>query len=150
MNQKAKQTILVFGTFDLIHEGHLSFFEQARKLSQNPLLVVSIARDQNVKKIKGQRPRNSEQSRRRQIAKLPQVDLAVLGGLRNHIPHIVKINPDYIALGYDQKAYVKGLRQDLRQAGILPKILRLKPFKPKVYKTSILRAKVMDKKPKTS
>jgi len=141
MNQTTKQTILVFGTFDLIHEGHLNFFKQARKLAKNPYLVVSIARDQNVKKIKGRAPQTSERSRRLRVAKIPQVDSAVLGGLKNHIPHIVKLNPQIIALGYDQKAYVQGLRHALAEVQVFPKILRLKPFKPHIYKTSLLRVK---------
>ena len=41
---------MVFGTFDILHQGHLDFFKQARKLVANPFLVVSVARDVNVKK----------------------------------------------------------------------------------------------------
>ena len=49
---KKKIRIMVFGTFDGLHEGHLDFFKQARQLSKNPFLIVSIARDKNVKIIK--------------------------------------------------------------------------------------------------
>ena len=47
------EKIMVFGTFDGVHKGHINFFKQARVLSKNPYLIVSIARDKNVKKIKG-------------------------------------------------------------------------------------------------
>ena len=50
MNHKVK--IMAFGTFDILHAGHLNFFKQARKLSKYPFLIVSVARDVNVKKIK--------------------------------------------------------------------------------------------------
>ena len=57
------------------------------------------------------------------------VDKIVLSGLKNHIPHIVKENPKIIALGYDQKFYVKKSKKDLKNKGILIKIIRLKPYK---------------------
>ena len=51
----AKTRIMVFGTFDGIHRGHLHFFKQARGLVKNPYLIVSVARDVNVKRIKGRK-----------------------------------------------------------------------------------------------
>lgn len=146
MSQTVKQQkILVFGTFDMIHDGHVRFFEQARQLAQNPFLVVSIARDRNVKKIKGRLPRKNEQARRRLVAKNSLVDQVILGGVYKHIPHIVKLRPDIIALGYDQTAYVGGLRKDLAKAGLRPKIARLKAYKPAVFKTSLLSNKPSQK-----
>ncbi len=130
--------IMLFGTFDLIHPGHLHLFKQARKLAKNPFLIVSIARDSNVKKIKEHLPKNSQSKRQQQISKVPLVDKVVLGGARSHIPHIIKERPDIIALGYDQTAYTKGLCQDLAARGLKVKIIRLKPHKPHIYKTSLL------------
>jgi len=44
-------------------------------------------------------------------------------------------------LCYDQKVYVKNLKRDLKNKGILVKIVRLKPFKKGIYKNHLLRAK---------
>lgn len=131
--------ILVFGTFDIVHQGHLHFFGQARGLAKNPYLIVSLARDKNVLRIKGRVPRNNEKRRLQQIREISLVNRSVLGGVKNHLPHILRLNPDIIALGYDQQAYVKGLRQALISFGLKPKIVRLKPYKPHKYKTSLLR-----------
>lgn len=133
---------MVFGTFDGLHPGHLNFFKQARKLVPNPMLIVSLARDKNVLKIKGRRPVYGEKKRLRLVKNCPLVDKVVLSGLKNHIPHIVKENPDIIALGYDQKAYVKNLKKDLENKGKknkLVKIVRLLPYKEKIYKNNLLR-----------
>ena len=65
----------------------------------------------------------------------------MLSGLKNHIPHIVKENPKIIALGYDQKFYVKNLKKDLKNKGILVKIIRLKPYKKNLFKNHLLRKK---------
>ncbi len=132
---------MVFGTFDGLHKGHFDFFRQAKKLSKNNFLVVSIARDKNVRKIKGKLPILNEKKRGNLVKKCKLADKVVLAGIRNHIPHIVKENPDIIALGYDQKYYTLNLKKDLKNKGILVKIVRLKPYKEKVYKNHLLNKK---------
>lgn len=134
-----KQTIMVFGTFDGLHKGHIDFFKQARAKSKNPFLVVSIARDMNVKKIKGKLPHNSESKRLLLVKRNKLVDKVVLSGKSNYLPHIVKEKPDIIALGYDQKNYTKNLRKDLQKRGLKTKIVRLKPHKEHIYKNSLLK-----------
>jgi len=140
MSKKAvEKKIMVFGTFDGIHKGHLNFFKQARRLAPNPYLIVSIARDKNVWKIKGKYPRKNEAERVVLAGKGNLVDKAVLGGVKNHIPHIVKEKPGIIALGYDQEAYIKNLKKELKSKGIRVKIVRLKPYKEKIYKNHLLK-----------
>ena len=130
---------MLFGTFDGVHKGHLAFFKQARGLAENPYLIISIARDKNVHKIKNIQPVFSEKERMALIKKSALVDKAVLGGIKDHVPHIVKEKPDIIALGYDQSAYVKNLKKDLKNKGLLVKIVRLKPYKEHIYKNSLLK-----------
>src|SRR3989338_4421865 len=105
--------IMAFGTFDGLHAGHIHFLRQARGLSENPYLVVSIGRDRNVMRIKGERPHFKEKERVNLVKKTKIADKVILSGLKNHIPHISKEHPQIIALGYDQKAYVKNLKKDL-------------------------------------
>ena len=133
-----EKRIMVFGTFDGLHKGHLNFFQQARNLFENSFLIVSIARDRNVIKIKGKSPFWDERKRMMLVKNCKLADKVVLAGIKNHIPHIVKENPDIIALGYDQRAYVKNLKKDLKSRGILVKIIRLKPYKEKIYKNQLL------------
>jgi cytidyltransferase-like protein len=134
--------VMVFGTFDGLHEGHLNFFRQARGLASKPFLIVSVARDKNVKRIKGRLPFLNEKKRASLIGKLIKskaVHKVVLSGVNNHIPHILKESPDIIALGYDQKDYVKNLKKDLKNKGLIVKISRLRPFKEKIYKNHLLK-----------
>ena len=69
------------------------------------------------------------------------VNQVILSGAKNHIPHIVKIRPDIIALGYDQKVYVENLKKDLKNKGVSVKIVRLKPYKENIYKNHLLKNK---------
>ncbi len=132
---------MVFGTFDGVHKGHLDFFKQTKKLAPKSFLIVSVARDVNVLKIKGRLPSLDEKKRIALIKKYKIIDKTVLSGIKNHIPHIARERPDIIALGYDQKNYIKNLKRDLKNKGILVKIVRLKPYKEKIYKNNLLKLK---------
>ncbi len=130
--------VMVFGTFDGLHLGHLNFFKQARALSRNPFLIVSIARDKNVKKIKGKPPFMNEKDRLSAVKKTKLADKVVLSGVSEYVPHIIKEKPDIIGLGYDQIAYVNGLKDALLGKKLKVKIVRLKPYKENIYKSSLL------------
>ena len=133
---------MVFGTFDGLHPGHLNFFRQARNLAKIPFLIVSIARDKNVFRIKHKYSVKNEKERMNLFKKSKLVDRVVLSGIKNYLPHILKEHPDIIALGYDQKVYVQNLKKDLRNKDILVKVARLKPYKHKIYKNHLLKIKI--------
>ena len=155
--KKRRVRIMVFGTFDGLHPGHINFFKQARALKslvpgqaknfmKNSFLIVSIGRDKNIKKIKGEYPIKNERERMILVKKSGLADKVVLAGKLKYLPHILKEKPDIIALGYDQKAYVQELKKDLKnlpagKAGksISIKIVRLKPYKEKIYKNHLLK-----------
>lgn len=125
--------ILAFGTFDILHEGHLNFFKQAKAYGDE--LVVVIARNINVQRIKGNFPLNDERLRLNKVKQTGLVDVAVLGHLENPYQIIEEEQPDVICLGYDQVVHTKGLEKKF--PGI--KVVRLKAYKPEIYKSSKLK-----------
>ena len=133
--------IMVFGTFDGLHPGHINFFKQAKNFIKNSFLIVSIARNKNIIKIKGKKSTLSEKGRFNLVKQNKFVDKVVLGGKVRYLSHILKEKPNIIALGYDQKAYVPELKKDLKNKGILVRIIRLKPYKEKIYKNHLLKIK---------
>ncbi|MBI5470172.1 adenylyltransferase/cytidyltransferase family protein [Candidatus Kaiserbacteria bacterium] len=131
--------IMVFGTFDMIHAGHEDFFRQARALGAKPHLIVSVARDSAVEKIKGTKPKHSEDERLACIAAHPLIDEALLGDEEGYMEHIRAKAPDTIALGYDQEGeYVERLERDLHAEGLKIHVVRLLPYRSDVFKTSKL------------
>ncbi len=128
--------VMVFGVFDLLHPGHISFLKQAKKFGS---LIVSVARDKNVKKVKGKLPVFDEKKRIEHVKQLKLANKVVLGADKDPIPHIKKEKPDIIALGYDQGTYVKNLSEQLQKVGLKTNVIRLKPFRPEVFKSSIIR-----------
>jgi cytidyltransferase-like protein len=134
-----KTRIMAFGTFDMVHEGHEDFFRQARSLASEPYLIVSVARDVVVTRVKGEKPRRSERERRELLERSKLVDEVVFGQEDGYIEHITAARPDIIALGYDQRGeYVDNLERDLTNAGLKVKVVQLQAFRPETYKTSKL------------
>ncbi len=128
--------VMVFGTFDILHPGHLNFLKQARKYGD--YLIVVVGRDRTVEKVKGKLPKHSEKERVRQIEKTGLTDKVMLGYLKDHYKVIQEHKPDLICLGYDQNSFADGLPEALKRFKIKTRIVRLKPFKQDIYKSSKL------------
>jgi FAD synthetase len=129
--------VLTFGTFDILHEGHKHYLEEA--LSYGDKLVVVIALDKTVFQVKGKLPRNNQDQRKRQVEALNIADRVVLGHSGDKHRIIEEINPDVIALGYDQKTFTENLLDDLTKRNMHVKIVRMHAFHPDKYKSSLMQ-----------
>tara|TARA_Y100000310_G_C20609568_1_gene777301 strand:- start:382 stop:780 length:399 start_codon:yes stop_codon:yes gene_type:complete len=130
------QKVLIFGTFDIIHPGHLNFFNQARKYGK---LTIIISRDKTVKQVKGRNPLNNENKRLTNLKNLNIAEHILLGNLKDKYVIIKKLKPDTICLGYDQEHFIDKLKQKIKEFNLTTKIIRLKPYKEKEYKSSKLK-----------
>jgi len=130
--------VIVFGTFDILHKGHLNFFYQAKKLAT--YLIVVVARDKFVKLAKGSNPKNQEKKRLFNIKKLKLADKVILGSKTYNFHRTLRTHkPTILALGYDQKPAIYELKKSLKKHRIKNiKILRLKSFRANIYKSSKL------------
>jgi FAD synthetase len=133
------KTVLVCGTFDSLHPGHQDFFRQASKYGK---VIAIVARDASVKKLKKHKPLQSERSRLQRVAKSQAIHKAQLGDKQDFLKPLEKIQPDIIALGFDQTTFgVEELRKQLKKRFLTPRIIRLKSFQPNKFKSSLLRNK---------
>lgn len=138
MNSTAQTTVLIFGTFDLLHAGHENMIAQARALGNH--VTAIIARDDTVRKIKGNPPYNNEKQRAKNLRNAKLVDKVIIGSSGNKYDIIRKVRPDVIALGYDQFAFTLGLEKLIIDEKMNTQIHRLRAFKPQIYKSSIIRS----------
>lgn len=129
--------VMVFGTFDLIHLGHENMFSQARSLGD--FIIAVVARDDTVRSIKGRPPLFNESIRVKNLKKSGLADKIILGDKYDKYSAIKKYMPDVIALGYDQFAFTFGLKKLVIDMGLDAQIQKLEPYKPEIYKSSILR-----------
>lgn len=128
---------MAFGTFDILHPGHIRYLSDAAKYGR---LIVVIARDESVKRIKGTAPIMDESSRAQIVGSLKFVHRAILGNKtssREDIYKILKkIRPDTIVLGYDQKVNEDEIEEFARVNKLKFKLIRLRPYRSSRFKSS--------------
>lgn len=129
--------VMAFGTFDLFHAGHENYLKQAKALGDK--LVVIIALDETVKKIKGHLPTHNQKERMQSVKNSGLADQVLLGNREDKHKVLKKHRPDVIALGYDQFVFTQRLEKTLIDIKLDAQIERLMPYFPQVYKSSLLR-----------
>jgi len=129
--------VMVFGTFDPLHPGHVHFFQQAKQHGDD--LVVVVARDSTVEKTKGKKPEANENDRLAMVRAQPAVDRAVLGYTGDVYQIIKEEKPDVICLGYDQTHFTDKLAPKLKEFKLSTKIIRLEPYQQETYKSSKIK-----------
>jgi len=88
------------GCFDLIHPGHISLLNQARRACNR--LIIGLNSDSSVKRLKGpHRPIQNEQARATVLSSLSSVDLVVLFDEDTPLNLIEAIRPDILVKGSD-------------------------------------------------
>lgn len=100
LKKKKKKIVLCHGVFDLLHVGHVKYFEQAKKFGD--ILVVSVTSDTFVNKGPLRPVYNIEQ-RIELIKKLKVVDFVVKSDFLTAKEIIEKIRPDIYCKGPDYK-----------------------------------------------
>lgn len=132
-------SVMCFGTFDVLHPGHLYYLKESKK--QGDKLIVVIARDANIKKIKGESPKYNEVERLSHVKELKFVDKAILGNIDDMTQVIFDNLPDILCLGYDQDSMsVEEIKENLKKRGLTEiNIMRMRPFNENVYKSSKLK-----------
>ncbi|TAN43768.1 MAG: FAD synthase [Nitrospirae bacterium] len=131
-----KRVVVCAGTFDHFHRGHLSYLDQAKRLGDE--LIVIVARDETVNRIKGFFPTDDEQVRLSNVENTGIPFKVMLGNSGADIFRIIEdLKPDVIALGYDQRVSDKTIMERFPSCSVV----RLESFHPHTYKSSFFRKK---------
>lgn len=131
--------VLAFGTFDIVHLGHIAYLHQARRRGDH--LTVVVARDSTVANLKGHPPHFSQKERVRFLKELRLVDRVVLGNDGDRIEILRTLRPDVIVLGHDHEIDIPTLKRSLR-ASIgtpLPIVVRARAYRRSRYTSHILK-----------
>ena len=148
-NQTRKQkVVLASGVFDLLHLGHVRFLEDAKKAGgKNTKLVVIVASDTTVEKMKERKPIMSEDQRCALVESLRVVDKAVLGFENMDIGEVIlEIKPDVIALGYDQAEMEKEVKTFVAKHKLRIEIVRIGKFgADNLDSSSKIKQKIVEK-----
>lgn len=136
-----KEIVLVFGTFDLLHEGHVHFLSQAKQYGDK--LIVALAPDNIVLGLKGRLPSNFFVNRLNNLKRLDLADDIISGdGTLRNWEVIDSVNPNTIALGYDQTELAKELKAFIAENQKPIRLVFMEPYIDRTLHSSVLRNKV--------
>jgi len=124
--------VMTFWTFDKLHPWHEYYLNNAKKYSDK--LITIVWTDKNVEKIKWKKTKYSQKVRKNNLEKLKISDIILIWDEINPLRSIEKYKPQIICLWYDQIGFIKYLKNYNNKI----KIIRLKPFQEKIYKSSLL------------
>lgn len=100
--QESKRIVFTNGCFDVLHAGHVSYLESAKKMGDK--LIVAINSDSSVKKLKGtDRPINSLAERKVLLEALSCVDWVIDFSEETPLKLIEYLKPDVLVKGADYK-----------------------------------------------
>jgi len=139
--------VLASGNFDLLHLGHVKYLEEAKEAGgENAKLIVIVARDSTIKKMKGRKPVMPEDQRRSLVESLKVVDEAILGYEELDIGKVLeKIGPDIIAVGHDQGNIEGSVRKALAEKKLNIQVVKIGKFgKEELNSSSKIKRKLIE------
>ena len=129
--------VMIFGTFDGVHDGHRALFAQAAE--HGDWIMAVVARDETVKSVKGRVPRYDECDRMAELLQINVLDDIIMGSLNEKKCNVVlEHKPDVVMIGYDQEHFIDELYELVDEDEHDFVIVRAKSFEPSVYKSSLL------------
>jgi cytidyltransferase-like protein len=118
--------VLVSGCYDMLHSGHIAFFQQAAAYGD---LYVALGSDRTVTEIKGRAPINSEQERLFMVRSVGCVKGAFISrgsGILDFVAEMEALRPDVFVVNEDGNIPAK---QDLCAAmGVEYVVLQREPY----------------------
>jgi glycerol-3-phosphate cytidylyltransferase len=98
--KNSRKVVTTNGCFDILHLGHLTYLNEAKKLGD--LLIVGVNSDASIRELKGKnRPVNAENVRAAMVAGLASVDYVFIFNEKDPITFIKKLKPDVHVKGGD-------------------------------------------------
>ena len=102
LRKNGKTIAFTNGCFDILHAGHVSYLEAAKKKGR--ILVVGLNSDHSVRRIKGPgRPIVGEKERAQVLSALNCVDYVTIFNAQTPLKLIQVVKPDVLIKGADWK-----------------------------------------------
>ncbi|ATH06455.1 bifunctional heptose 7-phosphate kinase/heptose 1-phosphate adenyltransferase [Halobacteriovorax marinus] len=101
-NNQGKKIVFTNGCFDILHSGHVTYLNEAKK--QGDLLFLGLNSDASIKRLKGEsRPINGEADRKYILENLRCVDCVEIFTEDTPYSLIDAVRPDVLVKGGDWK-----------------------------------------------
>ena len=128
--------VLVFGTFDLLHPGHVFILKFAATFGQ---VYISLSPDRMVKFYKKREPSFSYHKRYLRLSRFKPTYKIVVSDKRPLTYNILdKVRPDVIILGHDQLLLRPNIIQALKEKKLNCRIILAPKYHRDIYASSLL------------
>jgi D-beta-D-heptose 7-phosphate kinase/D-beta-D-heptose 1-phosphate adenosyltransferase len=102
LRENHRKVVFTNGCFDVIHMGHVTYLQEARKMGD--VLILGLNSDASVKRLKGEnRPINSQEARAKVLSAMSCVDYVVVFDEDTPYNLIKTVEPDVLVKGGDYK-----------------------------------------------
>ncbi len=135
LGRSSLKVVLAGGVFDIIHPGHIHTLDAAKALGD--VLIVVIATDKTAEKMKKRLPLHNQDQRKILVDALSVVDLSVVGHEGDIFKTVEFIQPQIIALGYDQVHQEKFITEGCKKLNLDVRVARLQSPIPEVSSSTI-------------
>ena len=124
--------VIVSGSYDWLHSGHIRFLEEAKKTGGlGARLIVIVASDETVTRLKGRPPVIPDNQRRALVEALKVVDEAVIGFRDLDMEKVLtRVKPDIVAVGHDQGEIEDEVKRVTMQKRLKIRVERIGRFGP--------------------
>ena len=131
--------VLIFGTFDIIHPGHVRLLREAKKYG---VVHAVVSRDETAAIVKGEPPMHSMAER---MTSLATYGVTVHpGSTGDKLETFKALRPDVVVLGYDQHRFVDQLTEHIRANVPNTRVITVPPLSPEIFKTKKIKAVLND------
>ncbi|MEI8327574.1 MAG: adenylyltransferase/cytidyltransferase family protein [Candidatus Taylorbacteria bacterium] len=119
------KVVLTQGVYDLIHEGHAAYLENAK--SYGDILIVGVDSDELTRKRKGpDRPIVPETERLKMLVHLRHVDVVTLRQANHGIGDLIRlVRPDVLVVSQSTTDFTRAMAEEYR--GVCKEIITLPP-----------------------
>lgn len=127
LKKQGKKIVLAGGCFDILHLGHVTFLENAKKAGD--VLILLLESDEAIKKLKGKdRPFNNQKTRAKILSSIEFVDYIILlkkpFTAKNYNEIVEKIAPDIIAATSGDPNIKQKKSQAKKSGGVVKIVLK--------------------------
>jgi cytidyltransferase-like protein len=131
-----KKTVMVFGVFDDIHEGHRFLLREAKALGDH--LIAVVMQDHIAESLRGVAPKHNFPTRFECMRKVHHVDEVAIGdGDLSQWGVVATYAPDIVVFGYDQLALKADFENNLPKMKFPPTVSVLESYEPHRYNSFI-------------
>ena len=135
LGRSSLRVVLAGGVFDIIHPGHIHTLNSAKSLGN--VLVVVVATDKTAIKMKKRTPLHNQNQRQKLVNSLSMVDACLVGHEGDIFKTVSLVEPEIIALGYDQIHQEKFIVDGCRKINLKVKVARLQSPNPEISSSKI-------------